>query len=101
MKGSIPQKSAWNKVHFSLSDRYPKILPELSEISKKSHFRLHQVVLELLLLNERKVVWHDANDLVWEDFILKKKLPYGVFQYIHCQIIVKDIYYFTREYVFL
>lgn len=66
----------------------------------KSHIsRLHQVVLVLLLSNEREVGWHDANDLVWEDFI--KKLSCGVFQYIHCHIIVKDIYYFTREQVFL
>lgn len=66
----------------------------------KSHIsRLHQVVLVLLLLNERDVGWHDANNLVWEDFV--KNLSYGVSEYIHCQIIVKDIYYFTREHIFL
>lgn len=54
-----------------LLERHPKILPWLSEVSKESIPRLHQIVWELLSLNVGEVVWHDANDLVWEDFTRK------------------------------
>ena len=62
-------------VRFFLSGRYPKILPELSEISRKPHIQTAQVVLILLLLNDREMVWYDANDLLQEHFI--KKLSDG------------------------